>query len=78
MSKRIMYVCLCHGVTDRDIRQSVHQGATTMSKLCKRVGCGTQCGKCVAHVRQVRDLALAEINDRMATEARIGCRFHTT
>lgn len=41
-----MYVCLCHGVRDEDIRQAVEQGAVTLADLSARTGCATGCGCC--------------------------------
>jgi len=53
-----MYICLCKGVTDRDIRCAVEDGTTSMRGLRDRLGCSGQCGKCARHVRQLRDEAL--------------------
>ena len=41
-----MYVCLCKGVSDREIRQVVADGARSWGEVRERTGCGTQCGKC--------------------------------
>jgi bacterioferritin-associated ferredoxin len=35
-----MYVCLCNGVTEREIRQTAHSGCRSMSELTMRTGCG--------------------------------------
>ena len=42
-----MYVCLCNGVTEREIRQTAQAGCRTMSELTMRTGCGAGCGSCV-------------------------------
>ena len=42
-----MYVCLCNGVTDRQIRDAAAAGCPTMSELTMRTGCGATCGSCV-------------------------------
>ena len=42
-----MYVCLCNGVTERDIRQTAAAGCRTMAELTMRTGCGAGCGSCV-------------------------------
>ena len=42
-----MYVCLCNGVTEREIRQTAQNGCRTMSELTMRTGCGAGCGSCV-------------------------------
>jgi bacterioferritin-associated ferredoxin len=41
-----MYVCLCHGVTDREIREAAAAGAREMVDLAAMTGCGTGCGSC--------------------------------
>jgi bacterioferritin-associated ferredoxin len=41
-----MYICLCKGVTDSQIRQAVCQGACSMRELRQRLGVASQCGKC--------------------------------
>ena len=48
-----MYVCLCHGVTDRDIRAAVCNGATRMRDLAKELGVATECGRCACTANQL-------------------------
>jgi bacterioferritin-associated ferredoxin len=61
-----MYVCLCHGVTDNDIRQVVRsEGVCTMRELSRQTGVATQCGKCGRCARQV----LCEAVDEARSEA---------
>jgi bacterioferritin-associated ferredoxin len=42
-----MYVCICHGVTDKQIRKAVEQGACTMDALGEELQVGTCCGRCI-------------------------------
>ena len=42
-----MYVCLCNGVTDHDIRHAAMAGCKSMAELTMRTGCGATCGSCV-------------------------------
>ena len=42
-----MYVCICNGVTDGDIRQAVKAGCCGMAELTMRTGCGANCGSCL-------------------------------
>jgi bacterioferritin-associated ferredoxin len=55
-----MYVCLCKGVTDSQIRSAVREGARTVRGLRKQLGCTGQCGKCKQQVRELRDEVLFE------------------
>jgi len=42
-----MYVCICNGVTDKDIRQAAEAGCKSMAELTMRTGCGATCGTCL-------------------------------
>ena len=46
-----MYVCLCQGVTDRDIRQTIDEGATTVEEIMYCTRAGTRCGSCIPTIR---------------------------
>jgi len=50
-----VYVCLCNGVTDREIRQVAEAGCRTLSELTMRTGCGACCGSCVETASQLLD-----------------------
>lgn len=57
----IMYVCLCKGITDRQISAAVHDGAHSLGKLRKTLGVASQCGKCTSLTREILDETLQEI-----------------
>jgi bacterioferritin-associated ferredoxin len=42
-----MYVCICNGVTDRDIRQAAEAGCGSVAELTMRTGAGATCGSCL-------------------------------
>lgn len=48
-----MYVCLCTGVTDSQIKEAASNGCASMRELCRTTGVGTQCGKCVRSAREI-------------------------
>jgi bacterioferritin-associated ferredoxin len=48
-----MIVCVCNNISDREIRQAVELGISSMSDLYKELGVGTCCGKCVSYAREV-------------------------
>ena len=48
-----MIVCHCHGVTDREIRACVQQGARTCGDVGNECGAGTGCGGCASLVADV-------------------------
>ena len=41
-----MYVCICNAVTEREIRQAVALGVTTLKELREGLGVAGDCGKC--------------------------------
>ncbi|KOE98462.1 bacterioferritin-associated ferredoxin [Stenotrophomonas geniculata] len=42
-----MYVCICNGVTDHQIREAASNGVSTVAELTMRTGCGATCGSCL-------------------------------
>lgn len=41
-----MYVCVCNGVTEREIQRAALLGCADLVELGARTGCGTTCGCC--------------------------------
>ena len=41
-----MIVCVCNNISDREIRQAVELGLTTMEELRRDLGVSTCCGQC--------------------------------
>lgn len=48
-----MYVCICKGITDRDIREAVDSGANSFRKVRNALGVSTQCGKCACQAKEI-------------------------
>ena len=47
-----MLVCLCKGVSDRQIREAIRSGARTLGQIRETCcGAGTDCGSCVRQIR---------------------------
>jgi bacterioferritin-associated ferredoxin len=42
----LMYVCLCTGVTERDILDAIDAGANSVEEVAHCTGAGTRCGTC--------------------------------
>ena len=60
-----MYVCICKGITDTQIRAAVEDGAGSMREVRKTLGVASQCGKCGVLTREIvreslNDIANAE------------------
>jgi bacterioferritin-associated ferredoxin len=48
-----MYVCLCNGVTESQIRTAVTDGARSLRELRADLGVASCCGKCADCAQQV-------------------------
>lgn len=44
-----MYVCVCNGITDRQIRAAAARGVTSLQELQDELGVASQCGNCAEH-----------------------------
>lgn len=44
-----MYVCVCNGITDRQIRAAAARGVTSLQELQNELGVASQCGNCAEH-----------------------------
>ena len=42
-----MYVCICHGVTEGQIRRAADEGVRDVHELTMRTGAGASCGSCL-------------------------------
>lgn len=41
-----MYVCVCQAVTERQVREAVEQGISSMRGLRDELGVASECGRC--------------------------------
>jgi bacterioferritin-associated ferredoxin len=48
-----MYVCLCKGITDTQIRAAVEDGASSLREVRSTLGVASQCGKCGILTREI-------------------------
>ncbi|WKE65288.1 bacterioferritin-associated ferredoxin [Gallaecimonas kandeliae] len=53
-----MYVCLCHGVSDKAIRKAAHAGCHSLAQLRAELKVASQCGKCARQAKAVLSEAL--------------------
>jgi bacterioferritin-associated ferredoxin len=52
-----MYVCVCNGITDRQIREVAEAGCRSVAELTMRTGVGAGCGSCLDMAAQLLDEA---------------------
>ncbi|WP_338011126.1 bacterioferritin-associated ferredoxin [Marinagarivorans algicola] len=58
----LMYVCLCQGITDSQIRSAVESGANSLRDVRERLGVMTQCGKCACLTKDIVEGCLEQAN----------------
>lgn len=64
-----MFVCLCHAVTDKDIKRAVENGACTMRDLRNELQVATQCGRCGQCAKSCLNQALTEVGQKQDAAA---------
>lgn len=64
-----MYVCLCQGVTDGQLRQAIHEGCCSYRDVRKSTGVASQCGKCACVAKQVVRDTIASLQSAQASLA---------
>ena len=48
-----MIVCVCEGVSDREVRAACHKGASSVEAVARTCGAGGKCGSCQKHIEQI-------------------------
>lgn len=64
-----MYVCLCQGVTDGQIREAIYEGCCSYKEVRDATGVATQCGKCACVAKQVVRETLSNVQGANAALA---------
>lgn len=55
-----MYVCICKGITDTQIRDFVQSSGGNLRAVRNSLGAMTQCGKCALATREIVKQAMDE------------------
>lgn len=50
-----MYVCLCKGVTDKQIRRAAADGVDNLYELRESLGVAAGCGSCASEAQEILD-----------------------
>ncbi|MGB5622314.1 MAG: (2Fe-2S)-binding protein [Gammaproteobacteria bacterium] len=59
-----MYVCLCHAVTEHEIRSAADAGHASVEALGRCLGVATGCGQCACMAEEILDEHLEPPRDR--------------
>lgn len=57
-----MIVCVCNNISDREIRQAMDLGITSMDELRDALGVATCCGQCFSCAEEI-------LTERLAAQA---------
>ncbi|MBV6696203.1 bacterioferritin-associated ferredoxin [Kitasatospora aureofaciens] len=66
-----MYVCMCHAVTEDQVKKAIDTGANTPRQIAKGCKAGTDCGSCVRRIQAL----LGEHGARPCPTARLAARL---
>lgn len=67
-----MLVCHCRGVSDRQIKRAVRNGACSVRQVARETGAGMRCGGCRTNVTQIVEEALADAGGSSSVASMIG------
>ncbi len=59
-----MYICLCMGVSDCEIREAIAGGARSVPEVMQCTGAGTRCGSCRPTIATLVSTSAAPEADR--------------
>ena len=63
-----MLVCHCRGITDRQIKRAVREGASSVREVARSTGAGMRCGGCRSNVSQ---LVNSELSAELAKQSAV-------
>ena len=50
-----MFICICHGITDRKIKNLIESGADNVKELQNHCKAGASCGMCLCQLKEMID-----------------------
>ena len=82
-----MFVCLCHAVTDKEVKSTIRGGAKSVEEVAEQCGAGGGCGMCHEQIKELiedekscgslrRPLAGCPVRPRPVTSPLIPLRGH--
>ncbi|GHH78010.1 hypothetical protein GCM10018781_52670 [Kitasatospora indigofera] len=69
-----MYVCMCHAVTEDQVKKAIDAGANSPRQIAKGCKAGTDCGSCVRRIQAL----LGEHGARPCPTARLAAKLGLT
>ena len=59
-----MYICLCNGIRDRELRALAKQGVQRVSEAYEALGNHPKCGACLQSAQEVIDETMGKTRDK--------------
>ncbi len=48
-----MYVCVCNGITEKQVKKAIRNGAESVQDLAESLGLATGCGSCSSFANEL-------------------------
>lgn len=61
-----MYICICHAISDRQIREVVERGADSLPEVQRHLPVASCCGCCEESAREVIDEQRERVRESVA------------
>jgi bacterioferritin-associated ferredoxin len=58
-----MIVCVCNNISDREVRQAIELGITSLDELRRDLGLATCCGQCADTAADILNEHLGRLNE---------------
>lgn len=49
------FICFCQGITEKEIKDNINNGLTTVDAICKKTKAGTTCSSCKPRIQKLLD-----------------------
>lgn len=70
-----MYICICRGITDHQIRRAISEGACgNYREVRETLGVAGQCGKCACATKQIVQEALSDYQPALNAQPNRVCQ----
>jgi len=56
-----MLVCICNGITDKDIENEIYEGASSFKQVSKSLGVANCCGQCATYAKDLVDSTFTQL-----------------
>ena len=56
-----MLVCICNGISDKDIENEIYGGSSSFKEVSKALGVGKCCGQCASYAKDLIDSTMTQL-----------------